>query len=126
MAVLDDIRLELGASPVLDDLLTLWVADAQRQIDRRASALNLTVDPDDRDYVTRLAVVAHARQPGGASQVTVSVDDGNVSRRYESSAGRVVIDDAWFDEIGLSATVNEDWSGSIGYEPLPGPPWRWC
>lgn len=121
MALIDDIRLELGASPVSDDLLNLWIEDAYRQIERRAKLLGVTVDPKDRDYVARLAVVAHARRPNGDKQVMISVDDGQVSRTYDSSAGRVVVWDDLLAEIGLAPQVDTEWSGSIAYPPLPRP-----
>lgn len=80
----------------------LWVADAGVLIDaRRASLKLLTPDEAKVDYVVRQAVVAHIKKPDDATQITVSVDDGSSSRTYQSSKGRVTIDDEWWSFLGL-------------------------
>jgi len=78
----------------------MWITDAIRAIDRRADALGVDVDslnPDDVDYVVREAVTDHIKHPDDATQVAVSVDDGNVSRTYRSSRGRVTILPEWWE-----------------------------
>src|SRR5689334_9063398 len=71
----------------------LWIADALFQIAKRPGLVFADLDPEIVDYVVRKAVVRHARRPDDATQVTVGVDDGNVSKTYRSSAGEVVISD---------------------------------
>lgn len=119
MALIDDIRLELGSAAPSDELLTLWIGDAQAAIQRRAERLGRVVDADDRDWAIRLAVVAHARNPAAETQYDVAIDDARVSRRRKESAGRVLIPDDVWSEIGLVDGAWNGWSGSIGYV-------RWC
>lgn len=74
----------------------MWITDARLLIAARLGdiyALNQTV----LDYVVREAVVAQVRRPDDATQVSVSVDDGNVSRQYRTGHGRVTILDEWWD-----------------------------
>ena len=99
MAVIpDDIAVELGrtapdASSVEYAQWELWIADALFQIAKRPGLVFADLDAEVVDYVVRKAVVRHARRPDDATQVTVGVDDGNVSKTYRSSAGEVVISD---------------------------------
>lgn len=82
----------------------MWIQDAVLLIDARVVALEVT-DPLDQakvDYVVREAVVAQARRPDDATQVTTSVDDGSMSKTYRSSRGRVTILDDWWELLGLS------------------------
>jgi len=81
---------------------SMWIADAEMLIENRRVAL--AVDPLDVatvDYVVREAVVAQVRRPDDATQVSVSVDDGSVSKTYRSSRGRVTILDEWWALLGL-------------------------
>lgn len=75
----------------------MWIADASMLIEARRVALDVaTLDPDVVDYVIRESVVAYARRPDSATQVTTSVDDGSVSKTYTAGRGRLVIlDDLW-------------------------------
>ena len=99
MAVIPgDIAVELGrtapdASSVEYAQWELWIADALFQIAKRPGLVFADLDSEVVDYVVRKAVVRHARRPDDATQVTVGVDDGNVSKTYRSSAGEVVISD---------------------------------
>lgn len=82
----------------------MWITDATRMVQRRAERVAVdyeTIDPDDLDYVIREAVVDHVKHPDDATQVSVSIDDGNVARSYRSSTGRVRILDEWWDLLGL-------------------------
>ena len=83
----------------------MWIEDAQLLIKARIDAITPTptVDQLRQDYVVREAVVAQVRRPDDATQVTVSVDDGNVSRTYRSSAGRITILDEWWSLLGLAS-----------------------
>ena len=72
----------------------MWVDDAYDAIARRMSRLG--VDPEsvpekDVDRVVRKAVAAHVKRPDDATQVTKNVDDGGVTRMYQSSRGEVTI-----------------------------------
>lgn len=80
----------------------LWIGDAGMLIANRVEALDLEAPGEAKvDYVVRQAVVAHIKKPDDATQVTVSVDDGSSSRTYQSSKGRVTIDDEWWSFLGL-------------------------
>lgn len=119
MSLINDIQVELGrpADSTVDvDRLELWIADAVRQIDKRATKLGRVVDSDDRDYVIRMVVVVQARRPGDELQVDVSIDDGQVSKRYQSSNGRVTIPDDLWDYLGLAEVIADGFTGSVGYQ----------
>jgi len=78
----------------------MWIADAVRAIERRAASLSVDVaslDSADVDYVVREAVTDHIKHPDDATQVAVAIDDGNVSRTYRSSRGRVTILPEWWE-----------------------------
>lgn len=95
---------------------TMWIEDATMLIEARR--LNLAADPIDElklDYVVREAVVAHARRPDDATQVTVSVDDASTSKTYRSGKGSVGITDDWWDLLGLSAPD----SGAFSLDMIP-------
>lgn len=81
-----------------------WISDALlllRVGDRQHAGLGdlSLLDQDTVDYVVRRAVVDHVKRPDNATQVDIQVDDGRVSRRYESGKGRVVILDEWWDML---------------------------
>lgn len=105
----------------------LWIDDANMLIDIRAQQLNIdlaTVDEMKLDYVVREAVVAHVKKPDDATQVTVSVDDGQTSRAYRSGKGRVTILDEWWTLLGLTDPAGAfaiDMVGVPGTAHLP-----WC
>lgn len=82
----------------------MWIADAQMLIATRAEQLDVTPDAAKVDYVVREAVVAQVRRPDDATQVSVSVDDGSVSRTYRSGTGRVGILDDWWALLGLAGS----------------------
>ncbi|WP_413354031.1 hypothetical protein [Microbacterium sp. 1P06AB] len=81
----------------------LWISDAEMLIDARIEKLDAD-EPGDakRDYVVREAVVSHINKPDDATQVTVSVDDGQTSKSYRSGKGRVTIIDEWWALLGLT------------------------
>lgn len=74
----------------------MWISDARMLIEARLGDLD-DLDQARLDYVVREAVVAHIRHPDDATNVSVSVDDANVSRTYRSGKGRVTIIDEWWD-----------------------------
>jgi membrane protein implicated in regulation of membrane protease activity len=74
---------------------SMWIDDALLLIEHRLGDPAL-LDQAKLDYVVREAVVAHARRPDEATQVTTSVDDASSSRTYRTGKGRVTIaDDLW-------------------------------
>lgn len=81
----------------------MWISDAYMLITDRATALSVTPDAAKVDYVVREAVMAHLRNPDDATQVSVSVDDGAMSRTYRSGSGRVGILDEWWALLGLAS-----------------------
>lgn len=83
----------------------MWITDALMLIQIRATQLEVedsAIDQARLDYVIREAVVAHAKRPDSATQVTVSVDDASTSKTYRSSTGRLDILDEWWALLGLT------------------------
>ena len=87
----------------------MWISDALMLIDARKAEMGVTgaLDPARLDYVVREAVTAQVRRPDDATQVSVSVDDGNVSRTFRSGTGRVSIRDEWWALLGLGGSVGQ-------------------
>ena len=73
----------------------MWLGDAERQIRKRLGDTAL-LDQGDLAYVEREAVALKVKRPDPAQQVTISVEDGSVSKRYGSDAGQVVILPEWW------------------------------
>lgn len=117
-----DIAVALGrAQPAVDSPESLqwemWISDARLEVSAGpdgASVIDLTgLDQDRLDRVLRDAVVARVRRPDDATQVDISVDDGRVSKIYQSSTGTVFIRPEWWRFLGLvsesqSFTVEPD------------------
>lgn len=121
MAVtIDDVALELGrATPSADSIearqWVRWIARARQLIDSRAVSLGVPLDSLDEesvDSVVAMAVAAHVRRPDDSTTVDIQVDDARMSKRYESSTGRVTILPEWWDELGLV-----DASGAFSVTP---------
>ena len=94
----------------------MWVGDALMLIRNRLDLA--TLDADVVDYVVREAVKAVVLRPDDATQVEVAIDDGRVSKRYESSTGRVTILDAWWDLLAPeSAATTSAFSTRPGFQP---------
>ena len=77
----------------------LWITDAQMLIRIRAERERVDVaslDPDAVDYVVRQAVAALVKKPDAAKQVSVQVDDGQVSRTFEKATGQIEITSEWW------------------------------
>lgn len=111
----DDVATTLGVSSPTDLQVSqweLWIGDATRAIDRWAERNGYTglLNAADVDYVVREAVAA--KRPDNATQVEVAVDDGRVSRRYESGAGQITILPEWLDLL-TPATATTDGAFSI-------------
>ena len=91
----------------------MWIGDARFLIGNRLGDLDL-LDQEALDYVVREAVVAMVRRPDDATQVDISVDDGRVSKIYQSSQGKVFIRQEWWDLLSPSG------SGSGAFSVRPG------
>lgn len=85
-------------SPVSDQWQS-WIDRAYRLIEARVgSAAYALLDSDLVDDVVLMAVAEHVRswRETTANRYTVAIDDGSVSRSYESSVGPLTIpDDLW-------------------------------
>ena len=115
-----NIAVALGVEPPAADSIkwsqwNLWISDAYMLIENRRVALDVAViDEAKKDYVAREAVVAQVKRPDDATQVTVSVDDGQASKSYRSGKGRVTILDEWWTLLGLT-----DPSGAFSIDMAP-------
>ena len=119
----DDIGAALGRAAISDAeryQWELWCGDAMMLIEARLGDPNL-LDQRKLDYVVREAVIAQVQRPDDATTVAVSVDDGQVSRTYRSSAGRVTIRDEWWELLApndrsrgaFSIVPSRAWSGHL-------------
>lgn len=124
----DNIAVALGYAAPESDSITwqqweLWISDAEMLIDIRQQQLNVAeIDDAKLDYVVREAVVAHVKKPDDATQVTVSVDDGQTSKSYRSGKGRVTILDEWWTLLGLTDPSGAYAVDMVGFTS-PHPPW---
>lgn len=98
----DNVATELARptpDPLVADQWQSWIDRAYRMIRAEfGESAYAALDPDLVDDVVLMAVVEHVRswRESTASQYTVSVDDGTVSRRFEASSGPLSIaDDLW-------------------------------
>lgn len=101
------------------DQATLWISDALVLIGARATRerTNLaSLDQGSLDMVVREAVAARIKKPDDATQVSVSVDDGQMSRTYKSATGQIEITDAWWELLFPSGS-GEAFSVPLGYRP---------
>lgn len=87
----------------------MWIEDARRQIKNRLGDLT-ALDPDDLDYVVREAVALKVKRPDPVKQVAVAIDDGSVSKTYETGAGQVAILDEWWDLLTPEDTDRSAWT----------------
>lgn len=103
----------------------MWIGDALMLIEDRLKERFALLDQAKLNYVVREAVVAHIRKPDDAAQVDIQIDDGRVSKRYESSKGRVQILDEWWDlldpPLKASGAFTLDMVGGGCSQHLP-----WC
>ena len=84
-----DTNLDRPLTPAEIARLTRWITDAETLISTRAASESIEPNPAVYAMVVRMAVEnrwEHSRN-GGASAVTVAVDDGTVTRRYENGRG---------------------------------------
>lgn len=87
------------------DQWALWIEDTRMLIEARLGDLGELV-PARLDYVVREAVAAKVRRTGDtATSVTVSVDDGSVTKRYDASPMS-------------EADISEEWWALLSPEPV--------
>ena len=86
-----------------------WIKQARILIGSRATQIGKTLDDLDQDtldMVVTEAVAARAKRPDDATEVSIKVDDGETTRRYESSTGQIEITAAWWDLLFPRAAQN--------------------
>lgn len=121
----DEVGITLGDScptPIPWGQWMMWIADAEMLISAWAarSGHALTdLDGTQVDYVVREAVALKVKRPDSATQVDVAVDDGRVSRRYESSTGQITILPEWWDLLTPAASTSSGGAFSVSpyFEP---------
>ena len=96
------------------DRWSYWIKSALLLIRERLGDTSL-LDQEILDYVVGEAVAAMVKRPEDYTQIDVQVDDGRLSKRYESGKGRVVILDEWWNL--LSPTVRRGKAFSIDTLP---------
>ena len=99
-----------------------WIPQARILINNRAIIKGTTINDLDQpsvDMVVTEAVADRLRRPDDATQVTVQVDDSQVSRRYETSTGQVRIRDEWWDLLFPESVAT---AGSVPLAYTPDPP----
>ena len=110
----DQVALTLGDScptPIPYEQWDMWISDSTLLITNWATRNGYTfagLDSATVDYVIREAVALKVKRPDSATQVDVAVDDGRVSRRYESSTGQITILPEWW---AMLTPVPSAWSG---------------
>lgn len=113
----DDVATTLGVSCPASatwEQWAMWIADAERLINAWANRNGYAyLDPDLTDYVVREAVADRVKRPDSATQVEVAVDDGRVSRRYESATGQIEIRSEWWDLLRPVSAQNVGGAFSI-------------
>ena len=78
---------------------TAWIRQAEIIIRARAISRHTTLeqlDPETLDYVVTEAVADRLRNPDDATQVTIQIDDGQVTKRRETATGQITIRDEWW------------------------------
>ncbi|MGC4151502.1 MAG: hypothetical protein QM628_00290 [Propionicimonas sp.] len=105
MVTVNEIQTEVGRT--LDSFevaqATLWIESTRTVISHgRDGRSHIDLDSLDQatlEMVIREAVADRIKHPDAAKQVSISVDDGQVSRTYEASSGRIQIRDEWWDML---------------------------
>ena len=83
---------------------TLWIGQARSIIGARLGSLE-ALDQGILDMIVTEAVANRLKRPDSATQVSVSVDDGQVSRTYESSTGQIEILPQWWALLSPTTTT---------------------
>ncbi len=96
----------------------LWITDAYLLISVRFGDAYADLDSSLVDYVVRESVAGRLRgaAPGDMSSITVAVDDGNVTRRWENKTGGDSATD-WLLDGWLDLLSPERGSGAFSVRP---------
>lgn len=81
----------------------MWIDDARGIISHGRDGhtpidLGL-LDQATLDRIVREAVAARIKRPEPVTEVSVQIDDGQVSKKYESGTGQITIFDYWWDQL---------------------------
>lgn len=119
MTTYEDVAVSLGR-PITDAnqqaQIDWWITGTEMLIQARLGDL-AELDSEILNYVVVEAVAAKVNRAGRSeSSVTVSVDDGSVTRRYENTMSAGDILDEWWTLLspGISAGA---YSSRPGFEP---------
>lgn len=124
-----DVAISLGAScpdPIPDEQWLQWISDVNMLIQdwaARNGYVYAEMSPSALDFVIRETVADRAKNPDGATQVEVSVDDGRVSRRYQTASGTFRVRDEWWDLL-RPATASPQ--GAFSFRLSWQPDTAWC
>lgn len=101
----DEVAANLGRSLTTAEYkqVEVWIGWAESTIKARLGNL-LLLDADMLNMVVTEAVSRRMRMPEPVSQVSVTVDDGTVSKTYQRATGLIEILPEWWEALG--------WSGS--------------
>lgn len=101
IATSDDVAVPLGrpisstGDPSEEDQVNYWLAGIELLIGHRLGDITL-LDQDLLKYVETEAVADKVRRNGRAeSSITVAVDDGSVTRRYDTVSATDITDEWW-------------------------------
>lgn len=116
-----DIAVALGRTPPAEGSLvweqwTQWIGEAEMLIYDELGDLAL-LDQTKLAYVIRSAVKAVAKHPDDATTVEISVDDGRVSKRYESGTGDVTILPRWWALLRPAGSDSGAFSVRPSFQP---------
>ncbi len=89
-----------------------WITWAESTIQRRLGDLG-ALDPDTLNMVVIEAVTRRLRMPEPVSQVSTSVDDGNVNKTYQKATGLIDILPEWWAALGWA-----DAPSMVTFRPL--------
>lgn len=108
MAIITDIASLVELTPQQTAAVSLWEQDIEADIEARARLYGLTLaslDPAQVERFKREAILWRLNHPDDAVQVTTSVDDTSMSRRYASSTGQLEYLPLWWSWLGLDGPL---------------------
>jgi hypothetical protein len=121
VAIWQDVATALGRSTSAfpaeqQNQITYWLNGIELLIRNRLGAVD-ALDQDLLAYVETEAVAEKVRNAGedGAESVTVSVDDGSVTRRFKRGVAASDITDDWWELLAPAET-----SGAFTINPMAG------
>lgn len=108
-----DVQTTLGRplTPAEQGQSELWITQARNIIGRRLGDL-AALDQAILDMVVTEAVANRVKRPDSATEVSVQIDDGQTTKRYESAAGQIEILPEWWALLSPTAT-----SGAFSVRP---------